>query len=104
LSCTGHVKRGESYREAARRELFEELGLKSPLRASKKILLPSFSSKGLTEREWVSLFISESDKPANIDPVELEIVEEVSRSRLVRMLRGSRLTPDAKILLRNFLK
>ena len=104
LSCTGHVKSGEKYRDAALRELDEELGLRSSLRAFTKILLPFFTSRGLTEREWVSLFVSKTDRPATIDPFELESVEEVSPSGLRRMLPGPRLTPDAKIVLRLFLK
>jgi 8-oxo-dGTP pyrophosphatase MutT (NUDIX family) len=86
------------------RELREELGLRSPLRAVAKLLLPPFMSRGLTEREWVSLFISKTDCPATIDPVELESVEEVPLPQLRRMLSGPRLTPDAKVVLRAFLK
>ena len=103
LSCTGHVKSGETYRGAARRELDEELRLSSQLRPFRKLLLPPFASGGLTEREWVTMFISKSDQPATIDPVELESIEEISPSRLRRLLTGRRLTPDAKILLRAFL-
>lgn len=103
LSSTGHVRSGESYRDAAAREFYEELGLRSPLRAVTKLLLPPFTSRGLTEREWVSLFISKTDRTATIDPVELEAVEEVSLPRLRRILTGSRLTPDSKVVLRAFL-
>jgi isopentenyl-diphosphate delta-isomerase len=103
LSCTGHVKRGESYGAAARRELYEELGLRSPVKNFTRLLLPPFQSGSLVEREWVSLFVSETDLPSIIDPGELESVEEVSSSQLRRMLAGPRLTPDAKILLGLFL-
>ena len=103
LSCTGHVKKGETYREAAVRELQEELGLKSPLTTSVKLLLPAFTDGGLVEREWVSMFISKSDQPTTIDPVELESVKEVSVFQLRTMLTGPRLTPDAKILVRALL-
>lgn len=104
LSCTGHVKQGETYEGAAERELGEELGLESPLKASMKLLLPSFRSRDLTEWEWVSLFTTSSDQPPTIDRVELESVEEISLTRLKQMLPGTRLTPDARILLRAFLK
>jgi len=104
LSSTGHVKSGESYRDAAKRELDEELGLSSSLRAIRKFLLPPFMSRGLTEWEWVSLFVSKTDRTVTIDPIELESVEEVSLLRLRRMLTGPRLTPDAKVVLRAFLK
>ena len=104
LSCTGHVKSGETYRDAAMRELDEELGLRSPLRAITKLLLPPFTNRDLTEREWVSLFVSKTDRNATIDPVELESVEEVSLPQLRRILSGPRLTPDSKVVLRAFLK
>jgi isopentenyldiphosphate isomerase len=104
LSSTGHVKSGESYRDAAKRELDEELGLRSSLRVIRKFLLPPFTSRGLTEWEWVSLFVSKTDRTATIDPVELESVEEVSVPQLRRILPGSRLTPDAKVVLRAFLR
>jgi isopentenyl-diphosphate delta-isomerase len=104
LSSTGHVKSGESYRDAAKRELDEELGLRSPIRVITKLLLPPIMSRGLTEWEWVSLFVSKTDQTATIDPVELESVEEVSLLRLRRILSGQRLTPDAKVVLRAFLK
>jgi isopentenyl-diphosphate delta-isomerase len=104
LSSTGHVRSGESYRNAAARELCEELGLRSPLWAITKLLLPPFTSRGLTEREWVSLFISKTDLTATIDPVELESVEDVSLPQLRRILSGPRLTPDSKVVLRAFLK
>ncbi len=104
LSSTGHVKSVESYRDAAVRELDEELGLRSPLRAITKLLLPPLTSRGLTEREWVSLFVSKTDLAATIDPVELESVEDVSLPHLRRILLGQKLTPDSKIVLRAFLK
>jgi len=104
LSCTGHVKKGETYRAAAKRELVEELGLRIPLKEFTKMLLPPIFSKGLTEREWVTLFVSSTDQNVTIDPVELESVGEVSPSKLRRMMTGSRLTPDARILLKTFLK
>ncbi len=95
---------GESYRDAAERELSEELGLWSSLKAITTLLLPPFTSGDLTEWEWVSLFISETDLTATIDPVELESVEDVSLPHLRRILSGQRLTPDSKIVLRAFLK
>ena len=69
-----------------------------------KFLLPPISSKGLTEREWVSLFISKSDQNATIDPVELESTQEILQSMLSSTLPDLKLTPDARILLRAFLK
>lgn len=103
LSCTGHVRKGETYRGGARRELLEELGLRSALRPRTKLLLPPIHSYGMTEWEWVSLFTSKTDGEGRVDPIELEAVEEVNVAELKRMLSGRRLTPDAKIILRAYL-
>jgi isopentenyldiphosphate isomerase len=103
LSCTGHVTRGESYRKAALRELGEELGIRPAVRESMKLLLPAMTDGRLTEREWVTLFTAESAAPVSVDPVELEGTREVPVSELAGLLRGRKLTPDAKILLAAFL-
>ena len=98
-SCTGHVGRGESYRQAAIRELGEELGLKSKVKEFGKYLLPPISSKGLTELEWVTLFTTSTDAALTIDPVELETALEVGQPELRNILMDWPLTPDAKIIL-----
>jgi isopentenyldiphosphate isomerase len=100
LSCTGHVKSGESYVGAARRELAEELGLHAVVRLVGKYLLPKISAGGLTEWEVVALYVSDSDAPTTMDRVELEEVKELSPAKAKRMLGGRKLTPDAKILLK----
>lgn len=104
LSCTGHVKSGETYIHAARRELSEELGLRSRFRRISKLLLPKVTSRGMTEREWVALFISETEMRAKFNPVELEDVREYDVTGLRAMLAGRRLTPDARILLAEYLR
>ncbi|MDE1853807.1 MAG: NUDIX domain-containing protein [Thaumarchaeota archaeon] len=104
LSCTGHVKAGERYEDAARRELQEELGLDSRLDLVKRYLLPPIREGPLTEREWVSLYTTTTDSQVVIDPVELESVDEYDGPRLQRMLDGDKMTPDAIILLREYLR
>ncbi|HYC11769.1 MAG TPA: NUDIX domain-containing protein [Nitrososphaerales archaeon] len=99
LSCTGHVQAGEAYEHAARRELAEELGLSSPVTFLRKLFLPKVKSRGSIEWEVVSLYIAMTDAKPSIDPVELAGVHLVDSSGLDRLMRGRRLTPDAKILL-----
>lgn len=102
LSCTGHVKSGESYMAAAARELREELGLDVPLTEKKRILVPPISDGRLTEFEWVSLFESISDASIDIDPVELEAAQEFSEYEVRKMMSEGSLTRDAVILLRTY--
>ena len=103
ISCTGHVKQGETYDAAASRELLEELSLGARLTKAKKYLLPPITSGQQTEREWVALFTCHTDSRYSIDPVELEAVREVSEAQLRYMVDKGPLTPDAKIILADFL-
>jgi len=104
LSSTGHVKAGEAYDEAAARELKEELGISARLARLGKHLLPPIQSGGLTEREWVTLYLTRTDKPCNIDRKEVEAVKEISASPLRRMFNDGSMTPDAVILLTEYLE
>lgn len=104
ISCTGHVQRGESYQRAAIRELSEELGLKSKVEEFRKFLLPPISSKGLTELEFITLFTTFTDAPLAIDAVELECALEVRQPELRKILTDWPFTPDAKIILGEYLK
>jgi isopentenyldiphosphate isomerase len=99
LSSTGHVRSGETYPRAARRELLEELRIRSSVRQLTKFLLPKVRSRGLTEWEHVALFVCHTDQRALVDPVELEEVRELSAEEVRGMLSGRRLTPDARIVL-----
>jgi isopentenyl-diphosphate Delta-isomerase len=104
ISCTGHVKSGESYAEAAARELSEELGLTSPVHQLFKFKLPPIRDRTLTENEWTAFFSTVTDAKVTPDPQELSGVEEVPMMELERMVRGGPLTEDAKILLTNYLQ
>ena len=103
LSSTGHVMAGESYDHAARRELDEELGIAAELAVLKKYLLPPIRSGGLTEREWVTLYVARTDAPCRIDQAEVEKAEEVDEPMLRRMLGDGSMTPDAVALMTDYL-
>jgi len=102
LSCTGHVGAGESYAHAARRELAEELGLNSTLVPLTKVFLPKVRGRGSVEFEVVHLFKTRTDAPLSVDPVELDGVRLFDPSELARLMEGRRLTPDAKMMLREY--
>ena len=103
ISCTGHVKRGESYLQAAARELSEELGIGGSLRRLFKLKLPPFKEGSFTEHEWTSFFITATDDQVTPDPQELSGVMELAKAELERMVEGGPLTEDAKILLGRYL-
>ena len=103
ISSTGHVKKGEPYEEAARRELKEELGIEGRLEPVRKFRLPPFKEGGLTECEWVSFFTCRTDAPCSIDPAEVEGVKEVTREELQGMVADGPLTPDARLILSDYL-
>lgn len=100
LSCTGHVKTGESYTAAARRELVEELGLRAALTPLARFRVPKVRSRGVVELEIVGVFTCRTDKPLRIDRKELEKAIPVSGRSLRLKLGGRALTPDAKFLLK----
>lgn len=104
LSCTGHVRAGESYPEAARRELSEELGLAGRVRPVAKMLLPKIRSHGHVEWEHVTLFSCQTDRPVTPDPVEVAEVRLLLPRDVRKMLNGRRLTPDARLLLAEFFR
>jgi len=104
LSSTGHVKTGEAYGDAAARELSEELGISARLLQLNKRLLPPIRSGRLTEREWVALYVTRTDIPCSIDRTEVESVKEVAVPQLRRMFDEGSMTPDAVILLTEYLK
>jgi isopentenyldiphosphate isomerase/GNAT superfamily N-acetyltransferase len=55
-SVTGHVSSGETYLEAAKREVKEELGIDCELRVLGKFLTPNWKINDMTEREFITVF------------------------------------------------
>lgn len=98
LSCTGHVMSGEDYRDAAKRELREELGLDSPVHEVRKVLLPPMRGAGITEHEFVTIFRSSCTATPRPDPAEVEELAVVPLDGSIP--KKYSLTEDARILLR----
>lgn len=96
LSVTGHVHYGETYLNAAKRELFEELGIKSELRFLKKILLHLPS-----ETEFCSIYKTNIDNDKiNPDRNEITTTLWVELSQIPDFVNENNLTPDALQILR----
>lgn len=96
LSVTGHVHYGETYLKAAKRELLEELGVKSRLEFIKKILLHLPS-----ETEFCSIYLATvlTDK-INHDRDEITATLWVGLSQIAAFTKKNNLTPDALQILR----
>lgn len=68
-SCSGHVDAGESYEQAALRELFEEIGLTVDSEALRLCL--AVSPCTATENEFVRVYRCFAQPPLNLDPDEI---------------------------------
>ena len=79
ISCAGHVDFGEAPREAALRELKEELGIEAPTPTLVPlgILRRDTHHKHLTDREWTCVYLQNwEEKPAcRPDPSEVAAVQ-----------------------------
>lgn len=96
LSVTGHVSSNETYLQAAKRELFEELRIKSGLRFVKKNLLRLPS-----ETEFCSIYQTAipTDR-INHDSYEITATLWVGLSQIAAFTKKNNLTPDALQILR----
>ncbi|MEM2183393.1 MAG: NUDIX domain-containing protein [Candidatus Bathyarchaeia archaeon] len=80
-SATGHVEYGESYEEAARRELMEELGINAQLK-----WIGKFRCFSNVEREISALYICYHNGPFNLNSEEISEGRFVSIAEIKRML------------------
>ena len=61
-TCCSHPRKGESYQAAAERRLFEELGIKTPLREVFQFIYKAYDeASGLTEYELDHVFVGVFD-------------------------------------------
>ncbi|MBI4175827.1 MAG: NUDIX domain-containing protein, partial [Candidatus Aenigmarchaeota archaeon] len=87
-SCAFHVAFGETYEEAAERELFEELGIRAELK-----LISRFTHFDPPENEIVAVFIGHSDETPEVDPEEAYSGEWCMPDRLNKTISEGRVTP-----------
>lgn len=83
-SASGHLSAGEDYAEAAQREMFEEIGLDSPLEFLTK--LPAAAE---TAWEHSALFRTTTDATPRFDPVEIAGGEYVRLDDLAAWMERS---------------
>jgi len=82
-SVAGHVRAGESYVDAARREYQEELGLDPP---TLEFLGRTWVDE-TDRRKFVGVFVAHEDREVRPDGLEVEGVEELTVSEVERLLR-----------------
>lgn len=84
-AAAGHVDSGETYEQAASRELSEELGIEAPLR---------YLGKYLSEEdgEMVAMFLAFHDGPYEIERKEIEKIDFFSFERLRQEMPSMKVT------------
>lgn len=80
LSVSGHVEKGQTYKQAAQRELQEELGIQSPLAQKKKFLLET-----AIETEMACIFTANYNGPFAFNKEEIDEVKFVNIDQLKQM-------------------
>ncbi len=88
ISTGGHVTKGESYRQAAQRELFEEIGVKTRLKLKTKFII-----RGERETEIDTIYSAIHNGPFRLDKSEVERIEFYSPQQIKKMMQ--KLTPFA---------
>lgn len=87
-SCSYHVTFGESYEEAAVRELREETGISSPV-----VLLGKFSHHDEPENQIVAVFVCRSDAAVTIDRAEAIDARFYAKEEVDRIVASEKVTP-----------
>lgn len=81
-SASGHLSAGEDYAESAQREMYEEIGIETPLERLEK-----FPGTPHNAYEHTVLFRTFSDGPFTFDPGEIERGEFYGLASIDRMLQ-----------------
>lgn len=83
-ACCGHPRPGEDVRAAAERRLGEEMGFSCPLTRERGLVYRADVGAGLTEHEFVHLFVGVWRGPVEPDPSEAEAHEWIPHQSVAR--------------------
>jgi 8-oxo-dGTP pyrophosphatase MutT (NUDIX family) len=99
LGAGGHIDEGEKSEEAATRELFEETGLKTPIK-----YLFDISYRGDDFANNVSVFETKvNDRKVKHDEIEWQWSGWMDKDGVDALLNDNKLCPDTAILYRKFI-
>ena len=94
-AAAGHVKAGESYQEAAARELKEEVGIEKDVSFAHKDL---YQNGGL--KKMIATFVGQFNGPFKIRPEEVERIEFFSLEKVKEMMSSEKFHPELLFLLK----
>jgi len=99
-SASGHVDSGESYKDAAKRELKEELGIKLPLKQSFFIKV-----RQKIDSENIRLFIGKSNGPFIFNKKEIKKIDFFTIAKIKKMIKsGENFTPHFLAVFKTYFK
>ena len=82
-TCCSHPRKGETFKEAAERRLFEELGIKTPLKEEFNFIYKAHDEQsGLTEWEYDTVFTGVFDDSFEFNNQEVSAVRWMKAEEL----------------------
>ncbi len=98
-SAAGHVKSGETYEQAAKTELKEELGINTKLK-----VICDYKERAELESHNIRLFLGFYDGPFKINKDEVEYVNFFELNDIEKMLKIEKFTPGTVLAFENYIK
>lgn len=101
----GLIEKGESLEEAAKRELFEETGMRLTVLHGHHSSRPYFSSVGLTDESISTVYGYASGQPTSENEEDTEDIQVVlaDRRECIRILKEENVATMAAFLMMNFI-
>lgn len=87
-TCCSHPRKGETFQQAAERRLFEEIGIKIPLKEEFNFIYKAFDEKsGLTEYEYDTVFTGVFDGDFTFNKDEVAAVRWMTTEQIENNFR-----------------
>ena len=89
-TCCSHPRKGETFKEAAERRLFEELGFKTPLTEAFHFIYKAYDQpSGLTEHEYDTVFTGTYNDTFEYNKNEISAIKWIQPAELEKDLEHS---------------